>query len=257
MAGGLNILILEDEGLAVERLLQLIEQVEPNANIVATLDTISETVDYFKNNPAPDLCFFDIQVADGLSFQVFEQVEIETPIIFTTAFDEYALKAFKVNSIDYLLKPIKPEQLASALEKFHALRRKDPAPLDWRMLQQTMQQLNQTDQFKSRFIVKSRNKLIPIQTSDIACFFSEHKTAWLINKEGKKFGIDNTLEKLETTLDPKHFFRVNRKYIIAIDSIQSVGTYSNSRLKIDIPGAEEEIIISRERVSDFKTWLDS
>ncbi|MCB0705012.1 MAG: response regulator transcription factor [Saprospiraceae bacterium] len=255
MAGGLKILILEDESLAAERLLQLILQQEPDAELVALIDTVTDAVDFFQNNPAPDLCFFDIQIADGLSFQIFEEVQVESPIIFTTAYDEYAIKAFKVNSVDYLLKPINPEELAAAFEKFHALRRIKAPAFDWELIQQTMQQFSPQKSYKTRFIVKAHQKLIPLTVAEVSCFYSAHKTVWAQTLEGKKYGMDTTLEQLEPQLDPARFFRVNRQFIVAFDAIREVITYSNSRLKLILSEIEEEVIVSRERVGEFKEWL--
>lgn len=255
----MRVIIIEDEELSAERLAEFIHRHDPNINIVASLDTVQDAVAWFQSNPMPDLAFFDIQLADGRSFEIFEQSQVNCPVIFTTAYDEYALKAFKVNSVDYLLKPIDYEALQGAFAKFDTLKSafaQQNSTVNLETIQQVMQAL-QAPQYKSRFVVKSGAQLHSVPTEDILYFFHEDKIVWLKRKDGKRFAVDFTLDQLESLLDPMSFFRLNRQFIATFPAIQSVTAYTNSRLKIkliDIPD-QEKILISRERVKDFRTWL--
>jgi DNA-binding LytR/AlgR family response regulator len=256
----MNVIIIEDEELAAERLELMLKRIDPTVVVVAQCDSVKTAVQFFKNNPAPDIAFVDIQLADGLSFEIFEQTRITCPIVFTTAYDEYALKAFKVNSIDYLLKPIDKEDLQRALEKLKALRTSTQATptLDAATIQQVMTALVPTPQYRNRFMVKIGEHLSAIQVTDIAYFFGENKITWVKLKSGKKYILDYTLEQLAADmLNPTHFFRLNRQFITTIESIKDVITYSNSRLKIVLhdPPNKEDILISREKVEAFKNWL--
>lgn len=255
----ISIIIIEDEVLAAERLATLIHQYDAEIEILDQLDSVEDAVIWFNQNESPDLAFFDIQLADGLSFEIFEQTNIECPVIFTTAFDEYALKAFKVNSIDYLLKPINPEELKRAMEKYHTQFKKQDTALqlpDLGMFQQAMQMI--TRKYKSRFMVKAGSKLSAVPVSEVDYFFSKHKITWLRTRDGKKHEVDYKLEQLETLLDPSLFFRLNRKYITSFEAIASVTAFSNSRLKVlfNQPENKEDILISREKVKAFKDWMD-
>ncbi len=257
----MKVILIEDEALAAERLSDLILAYDSKIEIVSHLDSVESAVEWFEENEAPDLAFFDIQLADGLSFEIFEKGKVPCPVIFTTAFDEYALKAFKVNSIDYLLKPIDQEELTKAIEQF-----KEQYPItnptqqvvlpDLSIFQQTMQMI--TRQYKTRFIIKSGSKLSSVPVEEVDFFYSEHKVTWLRNTSQKKYEVDYNLEQLEQLLDPKMFFRLNRKFITAYQAIENVTSFSNSRLKIQLKGQDkkEDILISREKVRAFKLWLD-
>lgn len=255
----MKVLIIEDEPLAAERLSDLILAHDSNIQILGILDSVREAVDWFNNEPPPDLCFMDIQLADGLSFDIFEKTKVTCPIIFATAYDEYALRAFKVNSIDYLLKPVDNEGVKKAFEQYEGLIKDMPSQKvipDLSLLQQAMKMMKQS--YKKRFIVKAGNHISSIPAEEILYFYSEHRTTWLKTKKLKKHAIDYTLEQLEDLLDPNQFFRLNRKYLTAFSAIQGVLTFSNSRLKVqlqDLP-KEELILISREKVGNFKEWLD-
>ena len=252
----MNVIIVEDEQLAAERLADLLDQLGKDIKVKAILDSVKATVQWLKVHPAPDLAFFDIQLADGLSFQIFEEITLNCPIVFTTAYDEYAIQAFKTNSIAYLLKPINKEDLQGAFEKIEALKstfQKEPASFDWEKIRESLTR----KPFKKRFIVKSGAHFYSIKTKDIQCFFSEHKMAWLQQFDGKKYVLDLSLEELEQQLDPTQFFRINRKYILSLEAVNVITAYSGSRLKIDLQHhGKEKIIVSRERVGDFKEWLD-
>ncbi len=254
----MNVLIIEDETLAAERLKMLIQQYDTSIQIVEWIDTVQDAVDFLQTKPTIDLIFLDIQLADGLSFEIFEQVEVTTPIIFTTAYDEYALKAFKVNSIDYLLKPIDPKELHNAIDQYKKQyeTQKTNTP-DLVLLQQAMQMIQQRQQYKSRFVVKRGHHLYTVKVEDIAFFFSEHKTTWLKTRLGKKYALDYTLEQLKDIIEPRLFFRLNRKYFASIEAIKDVVAYSNSRLKVQLEQMpkDELILVSREKVGAFKVWL--
>lgn len=249
----MRVLLLEDEALAAERLQYLLEDLRPELEVVAVLDTVEEAVAFFKGRPAIDLAFFDIQLADGASFQIFEQVAVKCPIIFTTAYDQYTLKAFKVNSIDYLLKPIGKQDLQQALKQYEDLRESfRPSIGQLIQVERLLQNLQQ--QYRERFVVKSGHHFLSIKTSEVSYFFSEHKTTWLRQPDGKKHALDYSLEELEAMLDPQRFFRVNRQYIVHIDAIQQTTVFTNARLKIQLL-KDVTTTVSRDRVSSFKAWL--
>lgn len=250
----MNILIIEDEDLAAWGLISKLQRLDPAIQIVATLDTVKAAVDWFRRNPAPDLAFFDIQLADGLSFEIFDQVQVSCPIIFTTAYDAYALRAFRVNSVDYLLKPVAQEDLARALSKLRQLR--GTSHFDPGAIQQMLQTLKPKP-YKNRFMVKVGDHLTAIPAEDIDYFFGENKIVWLRHQNGRKYPVDYTLEQLEDLLDPERFFRLNRQYIASLGVIRDVVSYSNSRLKVTLkdPMNDEPVLVSREKVEEFKAWL--
>ncbi|MEO1516580.1 MAG: LytTR family DNA-binding domain-containing protein [Bacteroidota bacterium] len=254
----MKIVIIEDEALAAERLAQLIRRYDPDVDILASLDAVEQAVEWFEQSDPPDLAFMDIQLADGLSFEIFEKAQVDCPVIFTTAYNEFALRAFKVNSIDYLLKPVDFEELSQAFRQFEALQesaRANKIP-DQRMIQDVVQLIQK--RYKSRMIVKKGHQLISVPTSEVAYFYSEHKAVWMKTIHQKRHLVDYTLEQLEQQLDPAQFFRLNRKYLAAYPAILSATSYSNSRLKVGLVGAakEEEVLISREKVGQFKAWMD-
>ncbi len=250
----MDFIIVEDEQLSAERLAGLISRSFPDFTLVKTLDSVKSAVKWLNANKQPSLGFFDIQLADGLSFEIFEQVHVDFPVIFTTAFNEYALKAFKVNSIDYLLKPIDEQELKAAVHKFKSgLSKKVGADSD--AIAKTLLMLSSS--YKSRFLIKVGEHLRMVQVDEIAAFFSMEKSTFIKTTAGRDYSIDYTLEQLEDLIDPKIFFRVNRKYIINIKSINDIVAYSNSRLKVKLAvSSDEDIIVSRERVVEFKEWLE-
>ena len=210
----MKVLIVEDENLAAERLKNLILQYDNSIEIVEWLDAVEETVSWLNNNEMPDLLFFDIQLADGLSFEIFDAFEITAPVIFTTAFDEYALRAFKVNSIDYILKPLDYQELKVAIDKYKSQYQQENNPIpNWNVFQETLKAIKTGNDYKTRFAVKKGVHLASIPIEDIAYFFSEHKISWLKTYEGKKYAVDYTLDQLSEVLQPKNFFKLNRKYI--------------------------------------------
>ena len=248
-------LIIEDERPAAMRLSKLIKQNRPDAEILEIIDSVESAVNWLKNFPAPDLIFMDIQLADGVSFDIFQQTKIESPVIFTTAYDQFTLKAFKVNSVDYLLKPIDPEELTAAFSKFKTVYQK-PQSYDNNVIASLLKNIQQKS-YKERFLVKTGQQLSYIEVKDIAYFYSEDKLVCAKNVNGKRHILDYTLDQLEDCLNPASYFRINRKFLTQLHAITKIHTYFNSRLKLELkPNTELEVIVSRERVSNFKEWLD-
>jgi DNA-binding LytR/AlgR family response regulator len=251
----MNVLIIEDERLAAERLESLVKQYDPKINIVGFCDSVSASVKWFNSNPAPDLAFLDIQLADGLSFEIFEQSIVDCPVIFTTAFDEYAIKAFKVNSIDYLLKPIDLEELSGAIEKFKKTQRPEAIPKQHQVFDKVLQMLSHN--YKQRFVIKVGEHIRSIPVENILYFYSYEKATFLHTSDNRNYVIDYPLEQLESLVDPGLFFRINRKYMIAMNSFEDIIAYSNSRLKVELLHSDDQdVIVAREKVKEFKNWLD-
>jgi DNA-binding LytR/AlgR family response regulator len=253
----MKILIIEDEAPAARRLAGLVRDARPDAEILEIIDSVESAAKWLAAHRSPDLIFMDIQLADGLSFDIFGRVEVKAPVIFTTAYDEYALKAFKVNSVDYLLKPVDPEELSNSLRKLQTLRDQFAPPLDAAVLRSLVQSLRPDQpQFKTRFLVRFGDKLVFIQADDVAYFIAEDKYVFVITRDNKKYPLDHTLDELDTMLDPSVFFRLNRKFISHLKSIQSIHTYFNGKLKLHlVPAEPEEVTVSRERAALFKKWL--
>ena len=250
----MNVLIIEDEAPAARRLNRMLQSLNITAN--AMLHSVQEAVEWFQGNPHPDLIFLDIQLSDGLSFEIFEAVEVKSAIIFTTAYDEYALQAFKLNSIDYLLKPIDEDELASAVKKYNGFK---PSGQNVQLTFDDIKKLlvNPIErEYKKRFSVKVGQHLKLIAVDEVECFYSQDKGTYAHTSEGRNYLLDLTLEQLEDELSPKKFFRVSRKFYVNIDSIKDIIDYTNSRLQIKLNRFnEQEIIVSRERVKEFKEWL--
>jgi DNA-binding LytR/AlgR family response regulator len=250
----MNILIVEDEQIATDRLIRLLQNIDPDIKIVGQVDSIKSTVKWLAAHPTPDLAFFDIQLADGISFKVFEQTEVTCPIIFTTAYDQYAIQAFKVNSIDYLLKPLVEKDLEGALLKFESTKNK-PA-IDASQLLQLLGQ-KESVKYKERFVIKVGDHLKSVLTQEVELFYSQDRTTYLLSKSNQKYILDYTLDQIEELINPGSFFRISRKYIVHIDNIADIISYSNSRLKLSLTNYQsDDLVISRERVSEFKKWLD-
>ena len=250
----MNIIIIEDEKPAARLLQRKLEKLDLKVTIL--LHSVEESISWFSTNEHPDLIFLDIQLSDGLSFEIFEKITIKSAVIFTTAFDEYALRAFKLNSIDYLLKPIDDDDLQMAVAKFKAQNNTSSnLSLDFETIKKML--INPIDRtYKKRFTIKIGQQLKMIAIEDVECFYSENKGTYLHTFDNRNYLLDQTLETLETDLNPEDFFRVSRKFIISIKSIKEIQIYSNSRLKVILPTyKEDEIIVSREKVSDFKNWI--
>ena len=251
----MNVIIIEDEKPAARRLNRLLSGL---GVVVATmLHSVEESIEWFQNNEHPELIFLDIQLSDGLSFEIFDAVEVQSAIIFTTAYDEYALQAFKLNSIDYLLKPIDDEELENAVKKFKTVK---PATQKLALNFEDIKKLlvNPLErEYKKRFTTRVGQHLKIINADEVECFYSENKGTYAATSDGRNYLLDTTLENLETELEPKIFFRVSRKFYVNINYIQDIISYTNSRLKIKLNRyIEQEIIVSRERVRDFKLWLE-
>lgn len=248
----MRVLVIEDENLAAKRLIKLIQEELPEAELIGNLDTVTAAVHWLETNPEPDLIFLDIQLADGISFTIFEQRKVTAPIIFCTAYDQYAIRAFKLNSIDYLLKPIDPDELKNALDKFKRSRTGMGLNID--QIKSLLNPVQKT--FKTRFLVKQGERIQTVDVQDILFFFSEDKVTLLQTNQGKKYIVDYTLDEIENMLDPQFFFRLNRKYISSVAGIGEIFTYSNSRLKVNLENCtDNDILVSREKVNAFKNWL--
>ena len=254
----MKILIIEDEALAADQLAFMLQRYRADIEIMAKLDSVSESIAWLKSHAPPDLMFLDIQLSDGLSFEIFEQIRPACPVIFTTAYDEYALQAFKANGIAYILKPIDQEEIMQAFEQYDRLQAAfgtEKAGINLTGIQEALVRLEK--KYKKRFLVNTGLRLLPISVEEIAYFFSEHKNVWLKQLNGKRYGVDFNLEELENLLDPKQFFRINRQYIVSMVGIKEILQYSNQRLRLllfDVP-PQEIITISREKVPSFKQWL--
>ncbi|MCZ4693740.1 DNA-binding response regulator [Ancylomarina euxinus] len=251
----MNIVIVEDEKPAARRLERMLNDLGEKVN--KTLHSVATSVKWFEENNHPDLIFLDIQLSDGLSFEIFEKTKITCQVIFTTAYDEYALKAFKLNSIDYLLKPIDDEDLKKAMNKYHHFNSQKNGANETFNLEQIKQLLSTPQKtYKDRFTVKVGQHIRSIKTEDVECFYSENKASFIFTNTERNYPVDFSLEQLEELLDPSIFFRVSRKFFVNINSIKDILAYSNSRLKIKMTNyQQDEIIVSRERVKEFKTWL--
>ena len=252
----MKILIIEDEPFAQAELQRLLKQTGYEFQVAGILDSVEDSVEWFKANDAPDLIFLDIQLSDGISFEIFRHTRVTSPVIFTTAFDEYAIQAFKLNSIDYLLKPIEMEALMASLEKLENMKKElAPSPmLDEGILQNLLQM--QRQDYKTRFVAKIGDQIKSIDIEDIAYFYAEDNLVFVRCDNNDRFIIDHTLELLEREVDPQEFFRLNRTYLTKIGSIKKVSKYFNSRLLIELdPPAEEKVLVSRVKVPDFMQWM--
>lgn len=245
--------IIEDENIAAQALQSLVREIDPEMEVLTILQTIEESVEWFEENPMPDLVFMDIHLADGSSFAIFEKVDITCPIIFTTAYDEYALKAFEVNSIDYLLKPINKADLERALKKFKSLTSKpDKASLEGLLAQ--MGGLKK--KYKTCFLIPERDKLIPLATSNIAYIYIDTKTVKAITMDGHTYYLNQTLDDIMAQLDPEVFFRANRQFIISRAAVKDISIWFGNKLSINLlVSVPEKIIVSKARVGEFKSWF--
>ncbi len=251
----MKVIIIEDEKPSARRLQRMLDKLNIEAETM--LHSVEESIEWFQNNEHPDLIFLDIQLSDGLSFEIFETIKIKSAIIFTTAYDEYALQAFKLNSIDYLLKPIDTEDLKTAVEKYQENNpKKQAVTLDFSDIKKLL--VNPLDrEYKKRFSIKVGQHLKLINVDEIECFYSENKGTYLHTTEGRNYLLDKTLDQLEDELEPRTFFRINRKFYVNINAIKDMVSYTNSRLQIKLNSYnEQDVIVARERVKDFKVWLE-
>lgn len=252
----MKVLIIEDEAPAFRRLQKVLEEVQPGIEIVEVLDSVEESIKWFNNHNAPDLIFMDIQLSDGLSFEIFENIKIYQPVIFTTAFDEYMLKAFKVNSIDYLLKPIKKEDLAQSIQKFHEMKsafgNKELPDLN-----ELISKIKVDDRkYKARFLAKQGEKLVSVEAGNIAYFQTRHGVVHLVTMQSKRYLMDQNLDELGLQLDPDKFFRANRQYLINFSAIKTVHKYHKGKLLVELLLAtDESLTVSSEKAGIFREWL--
>jgi len=254
----MRVLIIEDEQRAADRLKKMILAIDSSIEIISILDSIDSSVEWLKTNTHPELIFLDIHLSDGLSFNIFKQVEINCPIIFTTAFDQYALKAFEINSIDYLLKPINKDKLKFSLDKFHSIKNSFISSNNEIDLEKILSSISKKSKsYKSRFLVSKSDSLIIINVNEIAYFYSEDKVSFIMTKNKKRYILDDSLDTLISELDPKLFYRINRQIIVSIDSITKINSFFNYKLKLDlIPNIENlNTVISRAKVKEFKDWV--
>ena len=253
----MKILIVEDEPHAARRLESLLHELQPDAEIIAHIDSVKKAVHHFNNSTAPDLTMMDIQLSDGISFDIFKQCEVSSPVIFTTAYDEYALRAFKVNSVDYILKPIDKDELHRALTKFKSLRGQ-PTPSRPEMMENLEEVVRMlTRKYKSRFMIKVGDHLRTVEVSSILYFYTQDKTTFCVTTDNRKPVLDHSIEELEELMDPELFYRINRKYMVSAAAINDIVHYTNSRLKLILRNcSDSEVIVAREKVQEFKSWLD-
>lgn len=247
----MKILIVEDETAAYDSLVEILHDIDPNIQIMGNTESVRQTIDWLGSNPEPDLILMDIHLSDGSSFLIFESLEIETPIIFTTAYDEYAIEAFKVNSIDYLLKPIKTEELERAIQKFKKWTQPEMDEYLSRLVQ-----LIPTKRYKEKMLIPVKDKLLPIDLQEVSYFYTTEKNTNIYLKNGNSYPYSKTLEQIFSTLNPENFYRANKQYIIARSSVKNITIWFDSRLlltlDIDVP---ERIYISKNKAADFKAWL--
>ena len=249
----MKVLIIEDEILAAEKLAGLLISIDSTIEIIGKLQSVLESINWLHSQPNPDVIFMDIQLDDGICFEIFDAVKIKTPVIFTTAYDSYAIRAFQVNSVDYLLKPIEKEPLAKAIEKYKLIFEKDGSSTQ--SVGDLSVQMVKT--YKTRFFVKIGNHFHSIPVDNIECFYIVERAVFFKTNNGKNYNLDYSLDQVQQLIDPEKFFRINRNYLIQINAIQDIYNYSSSRLGIKINGIDHlDLIVSREKVGEFKKWLD-
>jgi len=257
----MKILIIEDEDLAVKKLKKTLSSLETESEVVGVADSIQSSLNWLQSNDAPDLILMDIELSDGQSFEIFNRMEVKSPVVFTTSYDEYALKAFKVNSIDYLLKPIQKEDLEAALHKYQEFKtrfgsQESSSPVNMENLVKALQKKLQLKDFRKRFLVKHGQKLVSVETDEIAYFFSDGRLNFFKTYDNRKFIVDYTMDELEEMLDPDHYFRISRSFYIAVDSVDQINEYFGNRLILHLkPPVDKEALVSREKVTEFKKWM--
>lgn len=252
----MNILIVEDEELAVKKLQKTLSLVDASAEVIGVTGSIKETLSWLAENASPDLILMDIELADGQSFEIFNLTEVKSPVIFTTSYDEYALKAFKVNSVDYLLKPIQKEDLEAALNKFKKLNSNSSPEINMDALVKELQQKLQPKEFRKRFLVKHAQKLVSIGVEEIAYYYSDGRLNFFKTHDNRKFVVDYTMDELADMLDPEAFFRISRSFYVSLNSIDKIDDYFGNRLILGLkPAVDKEALVSREKVTDFKKWM--
>jgi len=256
----MKILIVEDEDLAVKKLQKTLQSIGDDLEVVGTANSIVSTVEWLKSNPQPDLILMDIELSDGQSFEIFNLAEVKSPVIFTTSYDEFALKAFKVNSLDYLLKPVQKDELEHAINKFKNLKevyggqqhQQSPIQAIVKELQQTLQ----SKEYRKRFLVKHLQKLVSVDVTNISYFYSDERLSFFKTGDDKKYMTDYTIDEIETMVDPDQFFRINRAFLVSVKSVDQINDYFGNRLKLNLkPVIDKEALVSREKVTEFKNWM--
>ncbi len=256
----MKVLIIEDEFLAAKQLQAMILECDPAIEIAGVLDSVESTIQWFNTHPSPDLLLADIELADGQSFSVFEQIEIKCPVIFTTAYDEFALQAFKVHSVDYLLKPINEQALRKSLLKFYELKKlygTSNTGIDIKMLATLLRDSTvPSDTYRDRFLLRQGSRLLPVEVNEIAYFYTKDRVTFVKTWDKRTLSIDYHLDELEKMLHPKQFYRANRQFIVSPKSVNKIHIHFHNRLKLELsPINDEEVYISREKSTDFKTWM--
>lgn len=251
----MNVVIIEDEHLSAQRLHAMLAKYDATINVLAEIPSAAEAVEWFKENEDPDLVFMDIHLEDGQSFSIFDQINLDVPVIFTTAFDEYTIKAFKVNSVDYLMKPLNYEELVKAIEKFKRIHaEKEESGKSFEQLLQSLQK--KEPEYRSRFLVSIGSRLMTVEIEDIQYFYSAEKITFLVTKDNHRYPIDFSLDKLALLLNPKDFYRINRQMIVKLSAIENIHVYSKGRIKLDLsPAMKEDVFVSLDKVVEFKEWL--
>lgn len=253
----MKVLIIEDENSVAQNLCDILREIDPSITVLAILESVKEAVTWLNEHPKPDLGFFDIRLADGDSFEIFEQTEINFPIIFTSAYDEYALKAFKVNSVDYLVKPIVHDDLVNALDKYNSIYANNGR--DYAQLLSTIADMRQAEekQYKKNLLVYFKDQILPISLDDVAYFMLENEMVYCVTHKDQRYRMDQTLEKIGSQADPQQFFRANRQFIISRKAVKAASQYFQRKLKINIiPVPKEDLIISKTKATLFKKWLE-
>jgi two-component system, LytTR family, response regulator LytT len=252
----MKILIVEDEELAAKKLQKILFAVDPTVIIAGTTDSIKGTVEWLQANPEPDLILMDIELSDGQSFEVFNLTEVKSPVIFTTSYDEFALKAFKVNSLDYLLKPVQKDELQNALNKYQKLKSSQNTDMNLDNLVKELQKKLKPATYRKRFLVKHAQKLVSVEVGEIAYFYSDGRLNFFKTIDNKKFVVDYTMDELEEMLDPDRYFRISRSFYVSIQSVDKIDDYFGNRLVLGLkPAVDKEALVSREKVTEFKNWL--
>ena len=252
----MNILIVEDEALSARRLKTMVTEMDPTFRVAGITESVRSTIEWLESHPMPDLILMDIELTDGKSFDIFDHVTVKSPVIFVTAYDEYAIKAFRVNSVDYLLKPVKQEELTRSIDKLRQIKQQYAQGTQGLNIQSLLQEFQKQTSYRERFLIKQADRLLPIETADIAFIQTSEKSNVIHTFDGKGHTIDMTLDEMEKTLDPKKFFRANRQFIVSAAAVEKIHFWFSSKLKVDLrPKASEEVIVSREKAMAFRAWL--
>jgi len=251
----MNVVIIEDEHLSAQRLEAMLKKYDASINVLAEIPSVAEAVQWFKENENPDLVLMDIHLEDGQSFSIFERINLDVPVIFTTAFDEYTIQAFKVNSVDYLMKPLNYDELVKAIEKYKRIHtEKEESD---KSIEHLLQSLHKKEpEYKSRFLISIGSRLMTVETEDIQYFFSADKITFLVTKDAHRYPVDFSLDKLAAMLNPKEFYRINRQMTVKLSAIENIHVFSKGRIKLDlIPPMKEDVFVSLDKVVEFKEWL--